>query len=228
MRGTQGIRQAAEYAHRLYPASQVQKGRDPNLKAATKLALSRLEIARRKWAKVMVGIWRAGAELGADQASEQLGVANSRHWDDFWDTWEPGSKVSADQLRSGGLQRMLDDAGHSIQRMSDTMIDRLANTLADSLESGDNLHSTIRRMNEELGKVSNAELIARTEMSRAANSAALERYSEAGLSHWEWEASTGSCRLCLEREAGGPYAFTDLHPPLHPSCRCSVLAYLPF
>ena len=87
-----------------------------------------------------------------------------------------------------------------------------------------------------------AEKIAASEASRAMHSAELESAKESGVvAGFEWLASSDACPLCqkVATEAShvrlgqafaqvghNPHYSTVRHPPLHPSCQCSVLEVL--
>ena len=84
-----------------------------------------------------------------------------------------------------------------------------------------------------------AEMIARTEVSRAMNGSNYEAWRAMGASHIEWFLAPGACSLCQGIEARGPKPIgepfalageivggkkvgrTVLYPPAHPNDRCS-------
>lgn len=90
-----------------------------------------------------------------------------------------------------------------------------------------------------------AEMIARTEVSRAANGGRYESFKALGATHAEWLLAPGACPLCTGvaanpiRELGQPYATagevingvkvsrTFLYPPAHPNDRCGIEPLFP-
>jgi len=79
-----------------------------------------------------------------------------------------------------------------------------------------------------------AEIISRTETSRASNQAAVEAYEQSGVvKEKQWLTAPDCCDICAEMDGdvvGLEEAFFDddygdgMAPPKHPNCRCSVLA----
>jgi hypothetical protein len=90
-----------------------------------------------------------------------------------------------------------------------------------------------------------AEMIARTETNRAANSGQYETFKILGAKNLEWVLSPGACPLCTAiaargtRPVGEPFAVagetlggvvvrdTLLHSPAHPNDRCTMIAQYP-
>jgi Phage Mu protein F like protein len=91
-----------------------------------------------------------------------------------------------------------------------------------------------------------AEMIGRTEASRAIHAASLQSATESGVVQGKkWLVSANSCDRCVaiaaefnavypggiplgmpfDMHGDGPYATTQ-HPPLHPHCRCSIVYVL--
>ncbi len=76
--------------------------------------------------------------------------------------------------------------------------------------------------------------IARTESSEAMNEGIVNTYRSAGIEKKEWLTQAGCCEECDELNGTmvsvdgdfGDNVFGDAmqHPPLHPNCRCSVIA----
>lgn len=74
-----------------------------------------------------------------------------------------------------------------------------------------------------------ATLIARTETLRAHNMGRLAFYAEAGVDEVKWITAEDerTCPICRPLD-GKVFKIEDLDgPPIHPSCRCSVVAVLP-
>lgn len=104
---------------------------------------------------------------------------------------------------------------------------------------------TIPQLTKEIQEACNmgrffARRIATTETSRVYNTATIQRYKGAGVSHFKWLDSTEAinrskrsgkspvCSPCREKAThnNGIYEASELPPlPLHPHCRCTVIAH---
>lgn len=77
---------------------------------------------------------------------------------------------------------------------------------------------------------SNADRIARTELSHIQNQSALDKYRDAGITHYQFLATLDNKTGERDRELDGKIfpidaAATGVNfPPIHPNCRCTVLA----
>ena len=69
-----------------------------------------------------------------------------------------------------------------------------------------------------------AEMIARTEIIRAFNEGAWQRYKAAGFKRWKWltAADERVCAICGPKD-GRVYPEGAQRPPAHPRCRCTIL-----
>ena len=71
-----------------------------------------------------------------------------------------------------------------------------------------------------------SELIARTEVARAINSAAIQCYRDYGVTHKRLLVSPGACEICEDVEADGdipldaPFSAGGVTANIHPACRC--------
>lgn len=124
----------------------------------------------------------------------------------------------------------------------------LENTLAEGASQGESLAKMKKRVEEVYvdAKGYRAERIARTESLRTSNASAEFVYKESGFSKVQWFANPGACEFCQAmdrqtKEIGSNYHsvgsvvegveggkmnldYDDIeHPPLHPSCRCSLV-----
>jgi len=70
-----------------------------------------------------------------------------------------------------------------------------------------------------------ARVIARTEIIRSYNSALSAKYKRSGIKKWRWLAAIDerSCDICVKNDRA-IFDFGDPEPPIHPQCRCSMLA----
>lgn len=74
---------------------------------------------------------------------------------------------------------------------------------------------------------SQAATIARTEMSKIRNEAALERYRQAGIERVEWTGGDSPCDDC-DPMVGETFPIDDCPPiPLHPNCECGWIPVVP-
>ena len=111
----------------------------------------------------------------------------------------------------GDLTKATEDMKNLIKREMLTGVEKSETTL-----------QIMRRIRDaaDLG-TQRATVIARTEVMKAVNRGAAERYKEAGV-QMEW-LTTHDEKLCFECAAmDGKVVTTDL-PPAHPNCRCTVI-----
>ena len=117
--------------------------------------------------------------------------------------------------------------------------EKLRRILEEGFETGKSIPELMREVKEcfDSWDVYRAEVISRTETSRAANEAAVEAYRQSGVvEKKEWLVAPGCCDACEEVGKGDPIPLEDTFksedfddvdaPPLHPNCRCACLAYL--
>lgn len=147
-----------------------------------------------------------------------------------WGNWTPGNPEAALALlgedgRGAGLQRMLDRAGITIQSINETRLDQLAMLLAVGVDQGMPVREVAELIESTLTNASRAEMIAHTEMTRATNEAANDRYRQDGVSQVAWEtADDNACEECAAHEENGPYGLDDApQPPEHPWCGCMLV-----
>jgi len=101
--------------------------------------------------------------------------------------------------------------------------------LTDGLNNGWGIKKIVRSMNnpvETVGK-HRATVIARTEVVRACNTAAMNRYKANGVEMWQWLSAIDprTCEECARLD-GSVYRWGDREiPPLHPQCRCNITPY---
>ena len=73
-------------------------------------------------------------------------------------------------------------------------------------------------------RLNQADLIARTETTRAYSQVFGDQLAEAGMNTWDWVCEGGNpCQACIDQE--GTKDITDTnYPPLHPNCECACEA----
>ncbi len=104
-----------------------------------------------------------------------------------------------------------------------TMFDLRA-TLNEGLQAGEDIAQLTKRVQKVFAGYEDwrAERIARTETMTAANRAAIDRYSNAGIKQWEWLNGPEPCDDCKPLN-GKIFNVGDAEPPQHPNCVCTVL-----
>lgn len=151
-----------------------------------------------------------------------------------WGNWSPGNNPAEALLRpTGGLDRLLNRNRPTVIRgVGKTQRDRIGTMIADTMRAGSGDVALARELLaagiKGLGADANrALMIATTEMSRAMNVAAIERYQQWGVEQVEW-LGADPCDTCEENVDGGPVDIGDVfpsgdsEPPAHTNCRCSL------
>jgi SPP1 gp7 family putative phage head morphogenesis protein len=113
-------------------------------------------------------------------------------------------------------------------------VEKLRAELTAGMDAGETIPQLMARVNETYATWNKyrAEIIARTETSRASNRAALEGYRQSGVVRRKvWMTAPGCCDECAALDGtviGLDEEFFDTDyesgdgPPLHPNCRCAV------
>ena len=105
-----------------------------------------------------------------------------------------------------------------------TTLDRVGNAIASGVAQGNPARVIAQSVNAIIGDPGRAMTIAVTETNSAYNQASLDQYAAADISKWEWLAYDDCCSDCAGLEGTFDMTNSQLPPPLHPSCRCSVAA----
>ena len=112
-----------------------------------------------------------------------------------------------------------------IKGMSDELAKRTSRSLVEGFEKSETINQLTRRVKDVTDFGTNrAEMIARTETMRAVNSAARDRYQQAGVEKVEWLTAWDD-RVCPECEDlhGEIFDLGDAPDlPVHPNCRCTL------
>ncbi len=162
-----------------------------------------------------------GAHSAATAASAPLPdwVASLDLPDDYWDRWQPGWGEAASKVAGDGLKDLLDEQDVTIKGMSDTSLERLANTLADGLKAGDSISATARNAVDAVGDRSRASTIVNTEYARAMSSTSVDTFRQLGVEQVNWLAEDDACPECDANASGSPYQLDDAPTvPEHPDC----------
>lgn len=119
-----------------------------------------------------------------------------------------------------------------VRNLNNHLRDGIREVIFNAVASGEGHNVTVRRLRElplePLGNISprtRAEMIARTEQARAANTGTLQAYADYGVEHVEIITAGDSvvCDYCRTLEDGNPYPLTLAmkYLPAHPNCRCA-------
>lgn len=71
----------------------------------------------------------------------------------------------------------------------------------------------------------NANRLARTELSYVQNKSAMDKYAEAGITHYEVIVEDDACEEC-KKLLGKKFKVGQIVVPVHPNCRCGVVAVI--
>lgn len=157
--------------------------------------------------KVLMKLWQDAWKAGMKAAGEAAG--------DF-------TKIPA-QVVADRITRM---AAKWLLEVTETRIQRVAAILAKGGTAAE-LEAAVRAV---LESEADGELVARTEVIRAMQAAAMEAYRAAGVSKVRWITRSGHpCKICLANEAAGPrylgepFPSGSVAPPEHPNCECALI-----
>ena len=157
--------------------------------------------------RVLMQLWQAAWKAGAEAAGEAAG-----HFESV-----------PDQVVADRVSRM---AAQWIDEVTDTRMRRIAAILAKGGSAAE-LEAAVKAV---LESESDADLIARTEVMRAMQLAALDVYRAAQVQKVRWVThSANPCPVCIANEAAGPrwlgepFPSGDVAPPAHPNCQCALV-----
>jgi len=147
-----------------------------------------------------------------------------------WDTWTPGNQAAATLVKpAGGLQRLLDTRGLTIDGVSNTKLDRIGTVLGNALELGITPKQVSIMVDQVINDPQQALTIAQTEMSRAVVQAELTQYQESGVEMVEWLVAD-PCDECQVNLEASPISIDADWPngdaPVHPNCMCDIAPYI--
>jgi hypothetical protein len=147
-----------------------------------------------------------------------------------WDTWKPGNQAASALVKpAGGLQKLLDGRGLTIDGVSNTKLDRIGTVLGNALELGITPKQVSIMVDQVINDPQQALVIAQTEMSRAVVQAELAQYQESGVEMLEWLVAD-PCPECQENLDASPIGIDEEWPngdaPVHPNCMCDIAPYI--
>lgn len=112
------------------------------------------------------------------------------------------------------------------------LINKLSSTLVDAVSMGVNPDKLVKNVMEDFGvSFSQAQRLVVTESSYIMNQSALDRYEAAGVNEYIFLGDqSGACQECSDLN-GTVFNMNDAAvgvnlPPIHPNCRCAILAKL--
>ena len=122
------------------------------------------------------------------------------------------------------LAGLLSKADITISGINDTQQSHVLTAIKDGLTQGkgiSEISADIKAQVEGPMRLGQADLIARTETTRAYSEVFAGQLADAGYATWEW-VTEGSdpCQECLDAAGIKDVADTD-YPPLHPNCQCA-------
>ena len=147
-----------------------------------------------------------------------------------WDTWTPGNQAAATLVKpAGGLQRLLDTRGLTIDGVSNTKLDRIGTVLGNALELGITPKQVSIMVDQVINDPQQALVIAQTEMSRAVVQAELAQYRDSNVEMVEWLVAD-PCEECQVNLDASPISIDADWPngdaPVHPNCMCDIDPYI--
>ena len=143
--------------------------------------------------------------------------------------WEPGASQVARELAGNlgtgdGLADMLRDVKITIKSVAQSRLEELGRVLAQGARDGLSADDLAALIEGVLSNPERARMIALTEVSRAANSAAMWTYRLQGVTDLVWLTAEDDhvCPDCDAEEARGARPVNEPpDAPLHPLCRCA-------
>lgn len=204
---------------------------------------------RRELEHILDGVWTDGYYVGdraavwtareaivaaAERTGEALPAEAAGHATVSasidWGAWTPGDTDAARRVLGGGLDRLLAQAHVTINSVVPGRMDKLAETLADGLESGLAPGEIARNLDDVLTDRVWASMVAETETARAISAATQDRYLGIGVTAntWMTAADQRVCPACRDNESAGPVSIGQSFPsgssgpPGHPRCRCAL------
>lgn len=197
--------------------------------------------------KVLPNAWTEGWALGQQsavasaasrsvQASADLPAVN-------WGDWHPGDPEAAYQVSGSGLRDLLASQEVTIKSITGSRLEELGDILARYISSPETerpllpepvppMYSVDALAQELEGVLDNPEralMVAHTEIARAQSQAAQWVFQQmgVGLVRISTAGDTRVCPRCAAAESAGAQPVGEYTVPLHPMCRCAVVAVSP-
>ncbi len=186
--------------------------------AAAAVAILKSAVSAAALGAIVLALYRASYHEGAQEAAKVTGGGL------------PPTMTTYQEHPSGGLAEVLAQAGHTIQGINHTTINRIGDIIHAGIQNQTPTSDIAQQINEFLQTPRRAQEIAETEYARAWYAAVLEVYNQNGVSQLEWINQPGACAPCMENVAASPQpARNPKWPsgpiPVHPWTRCAVIPY---
>lgn len=218
--------------------------------AAARAAAAAAIIARARQAvqgalrRVLPAAWTEGWALGQQSARASAQAARAGSPQEAraalagvdWANWEPGDPEAAARVAGPGLQQLLEDQDVRIKSIAGTRLQELGDVLAKHLSSPEtggpvtySVDSLAARLKGVLDNPERAQVVAQTEIARAASAAAEDTYRDMGIDRVRLSTAGDDqvCPVCEAAAKRGPVPLGEITVPLHPLCRCALCAALP-
>lgn len=236
-------RKLAEAWAALHPEGFTAKSLDPSLQAFLSRARDAIMAVL---ARILPGAWTEGWALGqqgaiASAASRSGPSATVPAVD--WGAWEPGDVEAAFQVAGSGLRDLLASQEVNIKSIASSRLDELGDILARYLSSPETerpflpepvppMYSVSALADELEGVLDNPEramMVAHTEIARAQSQAAQWVFQSIGVTMVQVSTADDQrvCQACQAAEDSGPQPVGTFSVPLHPMCRCAIIASQP-
>lgn len=236
-------RKLAEAWAALHPQGFTAKALDPSLQAFLARARDAIMAAL---AKILPGAWTEGWALGQQSAlasAASLSGPSATVPAVDWGEWEPGDVEAAYQVAGSGLRDLLASQEITIKSIAGSRLEELGDILARYISSSETerpylpepvppMYSVDALADELEGVLDNPEramMVAHTEIARAQSQAAQWVFQSIGVT--QVQVSTADdrrvCPRCQAAEDAGAQPVGTYSVPLHPMCRCAIVAAMP-
>ena len=127
----------------------------------------------------------------------------------------------ADAKAGGFIESVLGGSESILSGIEATTIRLFTNAITSGIERNLTAEQITSAIDEAVNNTVRAEMIAMTEANRAYNAGILDAFTQAGVTQFNWVVQENGCKDCAEQE-GVHDVDTDVAPPLHPNCQCSI------
>jgi SPP1 gp7 family putative phage head morphogenesis protein len=126
-----------------------------------------------------------------------------------------------DAKAGGFIESVLGGSESILAGIEATTIRLFTNAITSGIERNLTAEQITSAIDEAVNNTARAEMIAMTEANRAYNAGILDAFTQAGVTQFNWVVQENGCKDCAEQE-GAHDVDTDVAPPLHPNCQCSI------
>lgn len=198
---------------------------------------------------MLLAAWQEGIEA-AYSRGWQTGVSKLPAIDELPESVRAAARqaLARSALDDASRQMLQDHMRQASEQIAETFGARMQDVVAQASQDAESVQDILEEIHAEVERFvnSHAELVARTETVWAERAGEVSFYKAAGAVHLVWIHHPDACPFCLEmagrvtdieREffalgetltvegATLNFDYSDIrHPPLHPACRCTLLA----